>query len=360
MASVLRVGLIGAGANTRLRHVPGLRAVSGVEIVAVANRRPESTAAAAREFGIPRTFARWQDLVADPEIDAVMIGAWPYLHSPVTLAALEAGKHVLTEARLAMNAAEAHGMLAAARANPKLVCQIVPSPFGLAGHSVVTELLKSGFLGDLREVEIIGRTGALSDPSAPLSWRQDAALSGLNMLTLGILHETMQRWAPPPVCVRAQVHAFIPSRVDPESGVRRRVGTPDSVQVIAELANGARAIYQISGVCPAGGGMAIRLYGSAGALSYDLETDRLVGLQAADVKAGKKEWKELTIPADPARGWRVEADWIDSIRSGSPVRFTDFATGVAYMEFTEAVARSAESGVAVELPLAEFADDAAG
>src|SRR6516165_9128405 len=107
---LLRVGLIGAGGNTRARHIPGLRAIPGVEIVAVCNRRPESTAAAAREFGIPRTFDRWQDLVADPGIDAVVIGTWPYLHCPVTLAALAAGKHVLTEARLAMNAAEAHHM----------------------------------------------------------------------------------------------------------------------------------------------------------------------------------------------------------------------------------------------------------
>jgi predicted dehydrogenase len=142
--------------------------------------------------------------------------------------------------------------------------------------------------------------------------------------------------------------------VDPESGVRRRVGTPDSVQVIAELENGARAIYQFSGVCPAGGGMAIRIYGSAGALAYDLETDRLIGIQSSDVKAGQKDWRSIPIPPHPNKGWNVEADWIESIRSGAPVRFTDFATGVAYMEFTEAVARSAESGAAVELPLSEL------
>src|SRR5947207_7672599 len=145
--SPLRVGLIGAGANMIARHIPGLKPISGVEIVAVCNRRPESTTAVAREFGIPKNFEHWQDIVADPDIDAVVIGAWPYLHCPVTLAALEAGKHVLTEARMSMNAAEAHRMLVAAQRAPNLVAQIVPSPFGLKGHDVVLELLDAGFLG---------------------------------------------------------------------------------------------------------------------------------------------------------------------------------------------------------------------
>src|SRR5947209_5703137 len=145
--SPLRVGLIGAGANTKARHIPGLKPISGVEIVAVCNRRPESTAAVAREFGIPRTSEHWQDIVADPDIDAVVIGAWPYLHCPVTLAALEAGKHVLTEARMSLNAAEAHRMLAASRRNPKLVAQIVPSPYGLKGHDVMRDLMENGYLG---------------------------------------------------------------------------------------------------------------------------------------------------------------------------------------------------------------------
>src|SRR5213079_1692862 len=157
----LRVGLIGAGANTRSRHIPGLRAIADVEIVAVCNRRPESTAAAAREFGIPRTFERWEDLVADEGIDAVVIGTWPYLHCPITLAALAAGKHVLTEARMAMTAAEAHRMLAAAREHPDLVAQIVPSPFGLTVDTVVRELLRDGYIGELREVEVTGRSGGL-------------------------------------------------------------------------------------------------------------------------------------------------------------------------------------------------------
>src|SRR5271155_475160 len=115
-APTLRVGLIGAGANTRSRHIPGLLAQPDVEIVAVCNRRPKSTAAVATEFGIARTAENWEDIVSDPEVDAVVIGTWPYLHCPITLAALAAGKHVLTEARMSMNTAEALQMLAAARA----------------------------------------------------------------------------------------------------------------------------------------------------------------------------------------------------------------------------------------------------
>jgi predicted dehydrogenase len=351
----LRVGLVGAGGNTRLRHIPGLRAVPDVEIVAVCNRRTSSTEAVAGEYGIPRTFATWEDLVADPHIDAVVIGTWPYLHCPITLAALAAGKHVLTEARMSMNAAEAHRMLAASREHPNLVTQIVPSPFGLKGDAVVRELLAEGFIGELREVHVFSMSGQLADAAAPLSWRQDASLSGFNMLNLGILHETLTRWVPPPVQVMALAHAFVPARIDPDSGVRLPVGTPDSVQVLAVLENGARASYHLSAAVAHGHGVGIHLYGTEGMLHYDLNADRITGASRRRGVAGSKreELTEIPIPAEKAGGWRVEADFVESIRAGKPVRLTDFATGVAYMEFTEAVAVSAQRGEAVPLPLGD-------
>jgi predicted dehydrogenase len=269
------------------------------------------------------------------------------------------GKHVLTEARMSMNAGEAHRMLAAARRHAGLVTQVVPSPYGLHGHDVVTELTESGFLGELREAYIYSLNAALADPAAPLSWRQDAALSGFNMLTLGILHETLLRWVPPPVRVLAQAHAHVTERIDPESGVRRPVGTPDTVQAAAVLENGARAVYHFSGVTPFGQGMGIWLYGTEGVLHYDMLTDRIRGTSRrhGSTAARADELEEIAVPADKARTWRVEAEFVDAIRHGTPVRFTDFATGVAYMEFTEAVARSAELGMPVELPLAEFQDE---
>jgi len=342
--SKLRVGLIGAGDNTRKRHIPGLQAIDGVEITAVCNRRPASTQAVAQDFGIPRTFTHWQELVADPQIDAVVIGTWPYLHCPITLAAFAAGKHVLCEARMSLNAAEARTMLEASQKHPKLVAQLVPSPFGLKADAVVKRLLADGYLGELREIQVVGMNGALADPAAPLAWRQDSTLSGLNMLTLGILHETLLRWVPSPVRVLAQAHAFTPHRLDAESGVRRAVGTPDSVQVLTVLPNGARAVYHFSGAIPVGGDMLIAMFGSDGMLRYSLTEDRLFGIRG---KSGKLT--EIAIPDSEAGGWRVEEDFVASIREGAPVRFTDFETGVRYMEFTEAVAESAQRGEAVEV-----------
>ena len=91
--------------------------------------------------------------------------------------------------------------------------------------------------------------------------------------------------------------------------------------------------------------MSITLYGSEGVLHYDLDNDRLRGASrhSGAASARMDELGEIPIPPEKAGGWQVEADWVRSIREGTPVRFTDFATGVAYMEFTEAVARSART-----------------
>src|ERR1700682_3958824 len=149
MPDTIRIGVVGAGANTRLHHIPKLKKIDGVEIVSVANRSPASSQRVPPEFGIPRVHDNWQDLVNDPGIDAVVIGTWPYMHCPITLAALASGKHVLTEARLSLNISEAQRMLAAATARPELVAQVVPSPFGLKGQAVMAELIEGGFLGEL-------------------------------------------------------------------------------------------------------------------------------------------------------------------------------------------------------------------
>ena len=98
---VIRVGIIGAGANVRSVQIPGFRQIPQCEVLAVANRSLESSQRVADEFNIPRAYATWQQLLDDPDIDAVLIGTWPYMHRQLTLASLDRGKHVLCQARMA-------------------------------------------------------------------------------------------------------------------------------------------------------------------------------------------------------------------------------------------------------------------
>lgn len=348
ISSIIRVGIVGAGQNTRLRHLPGLRAIPGVEIRGVVNRTAPSTAEAARQLGISKTYADWQALVADPDLDAVVIGTWPNLHAEVTCAALQAGKHVLCEARMARNLAEAKQMLAVSQAHPDQVAMIVPSPCGLVCEREVRALIQERYLGDLREYVVLGGTSQFTDYSQPLHWRQDFGISGVNMLALGILQETWLRWFAQPIRLVAQTQVFEPTRPAPGQPGDLPVTVPDCVHVMTQLESGARGVYHFSAMQLYGPGLQMHLYGSSGTVKIEFldDDDRLlIG------RRGDPELHELRIPAAKRGRWRVEEEFIAAIRGEEPVRLTDFATGVRYMEFTQAVHDSSRTGQPVNLPL---------
>ncbi|WP_422926642.1 Gfo/Idh/MocA family protein [Singulisphaera sp. PoT] len=348
---MIRVGIIGAGQIARARHLPRFMSLPGVKVVAVCNQHRESSARVAREFNIPKVHGTWENLIEDESIDAVVIAAWPYLHCPVTLAALDAGKHVLTQARMAMNAREAQRMFDHAKEFPNLTTMVVPSPFGLTGDAFIQSLIRSDYLGNLREIHVDGFSNDLADSSVPLGWRQMTKYSGFNMLTLGILYETALRWVSPVNRVMAYASKAIPKRIDPESGALAKVGTPDSVQVLTTQEDGSCGVYRLSGVLWHRTGMSITLHGSEGAIRYDLTRDEIFGARASEASLAL-----LEIPRDLRGGWQVEEDFIAAIRGEREVTRTDFATGVKYMQFTEAVARSSRHQQPVTLPLREFSN----
>ena len=331
----IRVGLIGAGANTRLHHIPGFQAIAGVEVVAVCNRSEESGRRVADEFGIARVVTDPEAILAEASIDAVCIGTWPYRHREYSVRALEAGKHVLCEARMAVDASEARAMLAAAEARPDQVAQLVPAPSDLASWRTVRRLLAQGALGELREVHVTMLHGGGLDPAAPLHWRERSEYSGFNTMQLGIVAEVVQRWLGPTERVLADATTFVRSRRDAESGRETAIEIPDSLGVLARMAGGVRASYLVSSVAAAprvANGIAI--HGTAATLHWTMGDDRL------ELVALGEAPRPLEPDAGSAGVWRVEADFVDSIRLGTPVELTSFADGVGYMQFTEAVWRS--------------------
>ena len=338
----IRVGIVGAGANTTSKHIPGLQAIKGVEIVSVCNRSRESGERVAKQFNIPQVYENWLDLIEADDTDAIVIGTWPYMHARLTLAALDADKHVLCEARMAMNATEAHEMLAAAQTNPHLVAQIVPSPMTLSVDKTIQRLLAEGYLGDLLAIEArVG--GTFLDPEAPLTWRQDFDLSGYNTMTMGIWYEAIMRWVGHTNRVTAFAKTYVKMRRDQE-GDLKAVRVPDHIDVLADMACGAQLHLQVSSVSGLVGAPEIYLFGSRGTLRFS--QNKLFGGQRND-----KELSEITIPANEQGGWRVEEEFINAIRGKETITHTSFEDGVKYMEFTEAALRSAADGIAINLPL---------
>ena len=110
----VRVGIIGAGKVAQDRNIPRLKNVSGVRVTHAWSRTPETARGAAARFDIPVVVGDWREIVDSPDIDAVVVATPPVLHLPATLAALDAGKHVLCQARMARNLAEARRMCEAA------------------------------------------------------------------------------------------------------------------------------------------------------------------------------------------------------------------------------------------------------
>ena len=130
----LKIGIVGAGTVVKDRHLPALKKIPDVEIVAVCNSSYESSEECCKKY-IPEAtpYGNWAELVGDPDIDIVWIGTPPYLHSTIAISALEAGKHVFTQARMALNLSEAEEMFAASQRNPHLVTMVCPPPQGCAG-----------------------------------------------------------------------------------------------------------------------------------------------------------------------------------------------------------------------------------
>ncbi len=113
----IRWGLIGCGDISRKRVAPALRDLPTVDFLAVSRARAELAQEFAEEFGARKWYADWRELLADDEIDAVYIATPVHLHAEQTIAAAEAGKHILCEKPMAMNVAECDRMIAACAAN---------------------------------------------------------------------------------------------------------------------------------------------------------------------------------------------------------------------------------------------------
>jgi xylose dehydrogenase (NAD/NADP) len=175
----LNWGILGCARITRRGLIPGIAGSESGRLHALASRDIAKARAWAGEFGIPRSYGSYEEVLADPDVQAVYIPLPNELHRPWTIAAAEAGKHVLCDKPLACDAGEAEAMVTACRANGVLLMEGFMwrhQPRIAALRALVAE----GAVGDLRLV----RT-SFSFSIEPGDWRLDPARGGGALWDIG-------------------------------------------------------------------------------------------------------------------------------------------------------------------------------
>jgi predicted dehydrogenase len=327
----LRIGIVGAGNIVRTRHLPALKRNPEVEIVALSNSTYESAEKFCSE-NLPQAtpMQNWADLVALDDLDIIWIGTPPYMHSAVTVSALEAGKHVFCQARMSMDLVEAEEMLAASKRYPELVTMLCPPPMGMRADLLVNKLLAEDYIGRPHHVRLQSFTSNYLNPDVPAHWRQRIEISGLNVMTLGIYVEVLQRWLGDITGVFARGKILNPVRQGYE------VIVPDVLTVLCAFANGAEGVLEFSGVAALPPGDRLEIYGGLGTLTYDFASDIV---QAGRV--GDKALHVVDVPSDLEREWAVEDDFVAAVKSKGRIRpRPSFEEGLGYMRVVQAVADS--------------------
>jgi predicted dehydrogenase len=166
---VLRWGLIGCGDIAQKRVAPALRDLDNCRLVAVSRAQHDLAERFARQFGAGRWYRDWQDLLKDEEIDAVYIATPPHLHAEQTIAAAEAGKHVICEKPMAMDARECRRMIAASRsAGVRLSVAYYRRFYPVVNR--IKQILESGEIGKVVLAEIRAFENFRPEAKDPRSW----------------------------------------------------------------------------------------------------------------------------------------------------------------------------------------------
>ena len=254
MSRILRWGILGTGRIAGIFARGVQDSVSG-KLVAVGSRLEESASRFAQEFNIPKAYASYEELLADPEVEAVYIATPHPMHAQWAIRAAEAGKHILCEKPLALNHAEAMAIVEAAKEHDVFLMEA----FMYRCHpqtARVVDMIRDGAIGNVRTIQATFSFDAGSNPESRLL-RQD--LGGGGILDVGCYCTSMARLIAgvalgkdfaDPIELKAVGHIGEESRVDEyTAAVLKFPG-----EIIAQLATGVR-VKQEDGV---------RIYGSDG------------------------------------------------------------------------------------------------
>ncbi len=365
MTNKIRLGFVGANVNSTWAgqsHFPALLASPDVEFTAVCTTRPESAEEARQAFGAKLAFHDFREMAASPEIDAVAVVVRVPSHYEPTKAAIEAGKHVLTEWPLGRTTAEAVDLADLARAKG------VQTAVGLQSRVspallYVKELIDGGYVGEVLSCHVTTmRDGRLERHSSG-TWQRDPS-AGANSLTIATGHviDALRFVVGDFARVACMVSTQMPQWYETDTQRYVDVTSPDNVRVSGQLARGAAASVHVGAVPWAGSGFRMEIFGREGTLittgSVSSQRGEMLRVQGAQ---GTHELQDLTLPqrfvyvpddfpkGDPFNVGQLYTLFAEAIRTGQN-RLPTFDTAVDLHRFLDTIKQASETGQ--ELPVA--------
>lgn len=330
------MGFIGSGFARRVQ-LPGLAHVAGITPVAVASAHRANAEAVAREFKLPLVFDDGTELARSPDVDLVIVSSTPDSHARYAIAALEAGKHVLCEKPMALDAFEAAQMVAASEQHPDTIAWIDHELRFEPNRRRARELIRSNALGELRHIELslkpyLRGDGRPQTSDAPWSWWFDASRGGGILGAVGShLIDLCRFWSGSEIrYVAGLAETFVKQRTD-QGGQQRAVTADDFASCVLQTATGVVATITLSTVASHGPGHLGQVTGSEGTLLLSGETKLEFGKSGGpleDVSAPDDLWEKTK----PNNMWgrsfvRLMREMVHVIRGGtsqsSPATFRD-------------------------------------
>jgi predicted dehydrogenase len=332
----VRIGFVGSGFARRVQ-LPGLALVPGARATAISSAQRSNAEAVAKEFGLPHVFDDGVELALSPEVDLVIVSSTPDSHARYAIAALEAGKHVLCEKPMALDAYEASQMLAASGRRPDRFAWIDHELRYEPNRRRARELISSGAIGTVRHIELslkpyLRGDGRPQAADAPWTWWFDGARGGGILGAVGShLIDLCRYWTGSDVAYVAGVaETFVTERTD-AAGVKRPVTSDDFTSTVLRMASGAVATLTLSTVAHHGPGHLGQVTGSEGTLLLSGETKLELaksGGPLEDVSAPDDLWEKTKPNNMWARSFvRLLRDMVSviggGVAEGEPASFRD-------------------------------------
>jgi predicted dehydrogenase len=359
--SPLRIGVIGVGFGTTVQ-IPGLQS-EGVEVTAVCARHRERAQEAADQFGIPGVYDDYQEMLRDAPLDAVSVVSPIPLHHPMTLAALDAGKHVLCEKPFALDQTQAREMWQKAESTG--LTAMIGHEFRFASARMrVKELIEEGYVGPLHMalMRLVNGPRRGFRPR-PFTGRDDASQGGGLLWSLGSHYiDCLRHWFGEVESVYGHVYTHLGERTLPDSDSTVQATADDAFNFTLGFAQGGWATMTATNAAPFGPGASVEIYGRDGTLVTPHEGTgvnppahgKLLGAQSGDDALTEVPVPERLQPFVDDRDGRLipfrlmVREFLRGIQEGtSPA--PNFYDGFRCQQILDAVQESSATGRLVQI-----------